>query len=102
MAEPLRLMPYILLIRAFVEERLRAEEFEMIYPFMVAGDATFRPDDVYCVLNDLFIDVDAYCSDPSIRAADELDEGQLRQAAESALRELERRHEIEVRSQSES
>jgi hypothetical protein len=57
---------------------------------MFKDGETIAPGEEYEVLNALFADVDAFCPDPRLRLALAgcLDEEQLRQAADSALKEL--------------
>ena len=82
------LAPYWALIEAFVEGRLRATEFESIYLDLFLNDPTMWSEDLFDILDRLFGDVDAYCSDPSLRDADDLDDEQLKSCAQRALDEL--------------
>lgn len=68
---------------------MSADEFESLYLFMFKNDQAAYQEEVYQVLDDLFADVDAYCSDPSLRQPNDLDEHQLLQEARKALHALE-------------
>jgi hypothetical protein len=76
------------LIESFVEGRANAEEFERAYLTLFKNDATMWREPEFGVLDRLFADVDAFCADPELRDAGDLDEGQLRQRSEVALRGL--------------
>lgn len=79
---------YINLIGRFVAGHLSAPEFATEYFALMGTESTFWPTATYDILNDLFADVDAYCADPTIRSANDLDEAQLGSAAAEALRKL--------------
>ena len=46
------------------------------------------PENIYNVLNNLFIDTDAYCADDELRDEDDLNDDQLLVSAKNALEEL--------------
>ena len=78
---------YISLLNQFVSGAITAPEFEMSYleMFKHDEDQTDIPAFAWRVLNELFLDTDAYCADPDLRDEDELDEKQLLASAQRAL-----------------
>ena len=76
---------YISLLNQFVSGAITAPEFEMSYLEMFSNDETDIPAFAWRVLNELFLDTDAYCADPDLRDEDELDEKQLLASAQRAL-----------------
>lgn len=79
---------YKQLIEDFLTERITVDVFESRYLKSFIGDTfgdTPEHEILYEILNDLFLDVDAYCGDPTLRGEDDLDEAQLRQKAQNAL-----------------
>ena len=84
-------MPYGILVRLFVDGRITAEEFEVIFLRLYKADPTSWSGEVFDVLDRLFGDVDAFSGDERLRAAtDGIDAGELRHRATVAFRELER------------
>ena len=79
---------YADLMAAFLGERISATRFERQYLDLFKSDGTFWPERTYRVLNDLFLDVDAFCPDPAIRGEHDIDEPQLRARVASALTAL--------------
>jgi hypothetical protein len=88
MADPLGLRPYLRLIEDFLSGAIPAAAFERGYLDTSKVDLHRRPQAVFLVLDRLFADVDAYCADPALRGADDLDEDGLRRAAVDALARL--------------
>jgi len=84
------LSDYMDLIRRYLNETVSSEEFERVYLQMYKDDPTIRPSAEYDVLNVLFFDIDAFCADPELRSADDLDEASLRIRARHALSRLEK------------
>lgn len=82
------LADYFRVVKAFVDGHLSAIEFESVFLRMFKKDDAVRPDSHYKILNDLFGSVDAFCSDPSIRAVQDLNDEQLHNDAKAALSEL--------------
>lgn len=83
------LVPYVVLLRAFVERRLSGLEFESLFLGLFKNDQMVRPEEIYEVLDALFADVDSFCSDPELRAeVGGLDEDQLRRRVGTALDRL--------------
>jgi hypothetical protein len=82
------LSSYIELITAFTARSLSAADFESRYLDMFKSDGEQHPAPVFAVLDELFAGVDAFCVDPELRGDDDLDEEQLRERSEVALRKL--------------
>ena len=80
------------MIEDLLEGRLTATEFETQYLLSFKQEPESLRDDIFLILDRLFGDVDAFCSDASLRGKDDLDEGQLRQRAREALAAL---HELD-------
>lgn len=80
---------YISLLNQFVSGAITAPEFEMSYLEMFRNyfkhDEKDIPIFAWRVLNELFLDTDAYCADPDLRDEDDLDEKQLLASAQRAL-----------------
>jgi hypothetical protein len=81
---------YVDLIQAFLSGDLGAESFESRYLDTFKNQQAFLPEPVFAILDQLFGDVDAFCSDPSLRTEDDLDESQLRERSREALIRLQR------------
>jgi len=80
------LAPYVIMVRAFVEGRLTATEFENLYLVVFKRDPIQRPGEVFRILDRLFADVDSYHPDARIREQTEgIDEDELRARAAEAL-----------------
>jgi hypothetical protein len=71
---------YVIVSRAFIEERLTAQEFETVFLSVFRGEGDRFDADTARAVRTLFDAVDAYCDDPSLRDDDDLDEGGLRHA----------------------
>lgn len=84
------LSDYMDLIRRYVNGIISSEEFERVYLQMYKDDPNIRPSAEYNALKVLFFDIDAFCADPELRSADDLDEASLRIRARSALSKLEK------------
>jgi len=79
---------YILLMTRFAEGEISAPQFESSYLEMFKGEACELPDGIYSVLNNLFLDVDAYCAEADLRDEEELDDDQLLASAKNTLEQL--------------
>ena len=55
---------------------------------MFKNEAGIFPENTYAVLNELFLDVDAYCRDPDLRDEENLDDQELLEKAKQALAKL--------------
>ena len=58
---------YVLLVTQFMTGELTTPQFEVLYLDMFKNESEMFPEGVYAVLNELFLDVDSYCSDPDLR-----------------------------------
>lgn len=78
---------YVVLISAFVEDRLTASEFEQLFLALFKLDPGGRPQFEYAALEQLFGDVDAFVDDVGLRqqTLDGIGPDELRR---SALRSL--------------
>ena len=85
----LKIGPYLEMISDFVSGRISASEFEIAYLERFKNESSILPEQAFLILDGLFADVDAYCADPELRDADELDEEQLRDRCKLALEKLE-------------
>ena len=82
--------PYAVMLRLFIDGRISADEFEVVFLRLYKVDPTDWPADLFDVLDTLFADVDAYCAADEIRAEVQgLDADQLRERAAHALSRLE-------------
>lgn len=79
---------YILLISQFVAGEITTPQFEASYLRMFKNETENLPEDIYDVLNNLFLDVDAYCGDPDLRDEEDLSEEQLLASAKVTLEKL--------------
>ncbi len=83
-----RTQKYVALIRQFLDEGTSAEVFEQQYLDLFKNESPGMSIAEYSALEKLFTAADAYCPDPSLRSEEDLDEGQLRDVAQSTLNEL--------------
>lgn len=73
------LAQYVILIRAFLEERLTGPEFQLLYFAVFKSDDKNRPPEIFNILDGLFADIDDYCPDDALREqAGGIDERELR------------------------
>ncbi len=79
---------YVVLITKFVEGTISAPQFESSYLDMYKAETEELPENIYNVLNSLFLDTDAYCADDELRDEGDLDDEQLLFSANNALEEL--------------
>ena len=79
---------YILLITQLVTGEITVSQFETSYLEMFKNESGILPEDVYDVLNNLFLDVDAYCGDAELRDDEDLDDDGLVASAKEALKKL--------------
>jgi hypothetical protein len=83
------LAQYVILMRAFLEGRLAAPEFQLLYLTLFKTDSRHRPQEIFDILDGLFADVDDYCYDDQLRRrAGGIDESQLREKVNSARERL--------------
>jgi hypothetical protein len=86
---PRALVPYAVLLRAFVDGRLGAEEFEAIFLPHYRDDPTLWAPAEFDILDSFFVDVDDFLADPELRReVHGLDENELRRSAAKTLDRL--------------
>ena len=79
------LVPYVILIRVFLEDRLASAEFQQLYFALFKSDHKHRPREIFNILDELFADIDNYCSDDALRhEVGGIDEEELRNRARLA------------------
>lgn len=79
---------YKVLLNQFVDREVSAPQFEAAFLEMFKNEPSIFPEDIYEILNNLFIDVDAYCEDESLRDDNDLDDEGLLASAKIALDKL--------------
>lgn len=79
---------YKTLIHDFVEKNIDVTHFEHEYLRMFKNQQGFLPEPTFEILDRLFGDVDAFCSDPALLGNDNLNEEQLRERCASAYSKL--------------
>lgn len=80
--------PYVRLMEQFSSRSLPVHAFERTYLDTFAADPTRWPAPVYRILNDVFLDIDAFDPDPEDRAEEDIDEAELRSRVERSLAAL--------------
>ncbi len=75
---------YLFLIQQFVSGNISALDFERDYLLLFKSDNRSIPHEVYEILNKLFSDIDAFCSNSLLRGNDDLDEPALKECAKAA------------------
>lgn len=82
-------VPYAVLLRQFLDGRITADEFQVVFFRLYKLDPTEWPPTLFDVLDRLFADVDDYCGDSELRAkVDAIDAEELRRRAQSAFHRL--------------
>ncbi len=84
----MRTLNYMALLDRFLRKEVATTDFEREYLAMFKEERSFLPDEVFCVLDRLFGDVDALCMDPELFGEGDVSEEQLRQRCALALKEL--------------
>lgn len=79
---------YRTIIKKFVDRLITVEEFERTFLRTFKTLDIPLSEDEFLILDELFGDVDSYCPDPELRDPIDLDEQQLLERAELALRKL--------------
>ncbi len=81
---------YRTLIKAYVDQRLSASEFEDLFLQVFKNDPGGHAAREHGILEALFEEVDAYCADPALRrqTLDGIGDEELLAAARLALKEL--------------
>jgi len=81
---------YIKLLEDFVGSKITADEFEQRFIQLFKGDKNLQPGREFKILDKLFADVDAYCSDPDLIEDPrfDIDGVQLQVSAKETLNKL--------------
>jgi len=79
---------YVTNIKQFVDGEISASQFEESYSNIFKNHENLLPENVFEILNELFLDIDAYCSDPELMEEDDIDDQELMRRAELALERL--------------
>ena len=81
---------YIKLLQNFAGRKINADEFEQRFLQLFKGDNNLQPGREFQILDKLFADVDAYCSDPDLIEDPRFDIGevQLQVSAQETLDKL--------------
>jgi len=83
-------MKYIKLLKDFVNNKISSDEFESQFMEIFKKEKLFDSEREFQILDKLFGDVDAYCSDSALFDPEfDIDEAQLRLSVKQALKELE-------------
>jgi self-protective colicin-like immunity protein len=83
------LRPYTTLLVALLSRRLTPTEFQAIFVPLFKKDTVWRPQEIYEVLNDIFLAAEALKPDASPADPFAVTEEQLYQVAQQGLRRLE-------------
>ncbi|WP_370656184.1 colicin immunity domain-containing protein [Paracoccus wurundjeri] len=67
------------------DQKIPADEFENSYMRMFKNESQLFSDSEFNILNDLFFDVDSYCSNLDLKDNDDIDEEELLARAKNAL-----------------
>ena len=81
---------YIKLLDEFVGNKITADDFERRFIQVFKGDNNLQPGTEFKILDKLFADVDAYCSDPDLIEDPrfDIDGVQLQVSAKETLNKL--------------
>ena len=81
---------YIKLLEEFVGEKITADDFERRFIQLFKSDNDLQPGTEFKILDKLFADVDAYCSDPDLIEDPrfDIDGVQLQVSAKETLNKL--------------
>jgi hypothetical protein len=79
---------YTALLAEFISGKVDAKTFEGRYLYKFKNESLQLPRGVFEELDQMFGDVDAYCSDPLIRSADGLDDERLLASAKRTFTAL--------------
>jgi hypothetical protein len=82
------LQRYITLISSFVTDKIEAIDFERKFLKLFKEDPTEWSGAEFAILDGLFADIDAFCSDPKLRDEEDLDEYELKEKCKIALEKL--------------
>ncbi len=81
---------YIKLLQSFADSKISADQFEQQFLQLFKSDNNLQPGREFQILDKLFADVDAYCSDPDLIEDPRFDIGevQLQVSAQETLDKL--------------
>ncbi len=83
------LAPYLTMMNSLPAGSISAADFQRKYLQEVKSESRNIPNDLFGILNWLFVETDFYVGDPELRDAEEdLDDEQLRQKVREALAKL--------------
>jgi len=88
--EPSRVTPYVVMVDRFLSGRMPVAEFETAYMRTFLDDATHWPEPIYLILNENFLDVEAFEPDPTIWDELTIGEVELRSRVAGSLSALHR------------
>jgi hypothetical protein len=79
---------YMRLIMQFLNNEIDPTTFENSYLQLFKNEQRILPSNLFRILDGLFADVDAFCSDPALCGQEDLDEKELRIRCAKALKQL--------------
>jgi hypothetical protein len=79
---------YIDLIKEFLNSEITATDFKAKYLRYFKASTKAWGEGEYEVLNTLFLDLDEFCANPSLRDSKDLDEPEIRARSKNALKKL--------------
>jgi hypothetical protein len=79
---------YMTLIERFLDRKIQASEFERSYLQLFKNETEWFGEEIFDILQGVFSSVDEFCADPALRSETSLNESQLRQECETALKKL--------------
>lgn len=82
------LADYQKLLSDFISRSISTKQFEQEYLEMFKSDSTIHSEEVYSILNGVFLDIDAFQDDPALRGERGIDEATLRLCVERGLKSL--------------
>jgi hypothetical protein len=82
---------YVKLIEMVVAGEITLNQFEHDYFELFKADETIKEDLEFDILNDLFMDLDNYTSDPALRDSGDFDDIQMMNRIPTALEKLKSR-----------
>lgn len=88
--EPSRVTPYVVMVGRFLRGQMPVAEFETAYMRTYLDDATHWPEPIYLILNEIFLDVEAFYPDPAFHDEFIIGEADLRSRVERSFDGLRR------------
>jgi len=79
---------YVTIVKHFIGGEITAIQFEESYLDAFKNQKHDLPENAFKILNELFMDIDAFCSDPELREEDDIDDRELLHKAKLALKRL--------------